>query len=84
MGYVEGDGVMLLNIFSIIFLYTIAMAFIYAVFEEFIENPLWLGLIVMFWPIALVLIIPSLVISIFVEWIKDCVEYYKEKRDETS
>lgn len=73
---------MLFNIFSSAFLYIIFMAFAYALVEEFCENPLWLGLIVMFWPIAIVCAIPYGLIKLFINWIKSCIKYYREKRDE--
>lgn len=72
---------MFINIFCTTFLYIIFMGFAYALSEEFIENPLWLGLIVMFWPIAMMCAIPYMIFVLFVNWIKNCIEYYREKRD---
>lgn len=72
---------MILSILSFIFFYIVFMGFTYAVLEECYENPLWLGLIVIFWPIALVCAIPYVVVMVFVNWIKSCIEYYREKRN---
>lgn len=63
------------------FLYAIFSFIIYALIEEFCENPLWLGLIVMFWPIAIVCAIPYGLVMLFINWIKSCIKYYREKRD---
>lgn len=73
---------MIFSIFSFIFFYIVFMGFTYAVFEECYENPLWLGLIVILWPIALVCAIPYAIVMVFVSWIKSCIEYYREKRND--
>ena len=41
------------------------------------ENPLWRPLPFMFWPFALVYILVDILI---VSWIRDVIEYYREKR----
>lgn len=70
------------TIFIITLTYIIAGLFMWLLMGAFIENPLWLGLTVMFWPVTLVLCIAGLPILGFVAWIKECKAYYEDKRDE--
>lgn len=39
------------------------------------SNPLWYGLVFIFWPIAVLVGL----VGLFIEWIKDIREYYKKK-----
>lgn len=70
------------TIFIITLTYIIAGLVMWLLIGEIIENPLWLGLTVMFWPVTLVLCIVGLPIWGFVAWIKECKAYYEDKRDE--
>lgn len=62
-------------------LYAVIALFVWAFLVDIFENPLYRGLLVMFWPIALALAIPCLPIFLIVNWIKSCIEYYREKRN---
>ena len=72
-----------IDIFGFTFLYAMFSLLAYGIVMDFVENPLWLGLIVIFWPIAIVCGIPYGIVILFVNWIKSCIKYYRKKRNDS-
>lgn len=73
---------MIFAILGVLFLYSVIGLIIWTVIGELVENPLILGLMVIFWPATLILTIVCLPIFVFIAWIKECKAYYEDKRND--